>query len=143
MYRSTDGIEYEEVATVDKEAREYFDIAPAAEYYYKVTAFRSVCESTPAFTSEDTDYVYVSVTSVGEDAVNAHIFPNPAKNNLSIQANDINEVVMYNLMGQTVYRYNGRTNTLDINTSCLDSGIYTVNVVTANGLISKRVMVLH
>ena len=143
VYRSTDGIEYEEVATVDKEAREYFDIAPAAEYYYKVTAFRTVCESTPAFTAEDVDYVYVTVTSVGEDAVNAHIFPNPAKNNLSIQANDINEVVMYNLMGQVVYRYNGRANTLDINTSGLDSGIYTVNVVTVNGLISKRVMVLH
>ena len=143
VYRSSDGVEYEVVATVDKEAREYFDIAPAADYYYKVTAFRSACESTPAFTDEDVDYVYVTVTSVGENAINARIFPNPAKDNLSIQANDITEVVVYNLMGQIVYRFNGQVNSLNVNTSSLDAGIYTVNVVTANGLASKRVIVMH
>ena len=143
VYRSTDGAEYELVATVDKEAREYFDIAPVAEYYYKVTAFTSACETTPAITASNTDFVYVVVTSVGENDIKANIYPNPAKDNLSIQAVDIDEVTVYNLMGQTVYRYNGRTNSLDINTSHFEAGIYTVNVMTANGLASKRVMVMH
>lgn len=144
IYRSADGVEYEEVATADKEAREYFDIVPtAAGYYYKVTAFRSVCESTPAMTSDNTDYVYVTVTSVDQYSVHADIFPNPVKDILSIQAADINEVTVYNAMGQAVFHHSGATNALEINTSSLESGIYIVNVLTGAGSVSRRVVVMH
>ena len=143
VYRSTDGVTYEVVATVDKEAREYFDIVPAEGYYYKLTAFRSVCESTPALTSENTDYVYVTVTNVDQYNVNTAIFPNPVKEILSIQASDIKEVTVYNTVGQSVYHYRGLTDALEINTSNMESGIYIVNVLTGEGSVTRRVVVMH
>ena len=143
VYRSTDGVEYGLVATVDKEARQYFDIVPAAGYYYRVTAYSSACESTPAFTADDADYVYVMVTAVDEDADDVCVFPNPAKDKLSVKANDINEVVMYNLIGQIVYRYKGRTDSMEIMLSDLETGVYTVKVMMSNGLISKRIMIIN
>ena len=143
VYRSTDGEEYEVVATVDKAAREYFDQVPADGYYYKVTAFRSACESTPAMTSDHTDFVYVEVTSVNQYDVNASIFPNPVNEVLSIQAADITEVTVYNTLGQSVYHYRGLTDALEVNTSGMESGIYIVNVLTNGGSASRRVVIMH
>ena len=143
VYRSDDGLEYTEIAAIENTEHEYFDEVAAGGYYYKVTAFSSACESTPAQTAENTDFVFVDVTSVGEVAVNAAIFPNPVKETLSIQATGINEVVLYNTVGQAVYRYQGLTNTLDVNTSSMESGIYIIHVATTEGFVSRRVVIMH
>lgn len=143
VYRSDDGVEFAEIAAIDNTEHEYFDEVGAGNYYYKVTAFSSACESTPAQTNENTDFVYVTVTSVGEQGINANIFPNPVKEQLSIQATDITEVNLYNTIGQSVYHYNGLTNSLGINTSDLESGIYIVKVVTSEGFVSRRIIIMH
>jgi hypothetical protein len=143
VYRSEDGIEYEAVATVENTQHEYFDVVDMGSYFYKVTAFSSACESTPAMTNENTDYIYVTVTGVNEQSINASIFPNPVKEMLSIQAADINEVVVYNIVGQSVYRYQGLTNLLEVNTSCFEPGVYLVNVITTAGQASHRIVVMH
>ena len=143
IYRSDDGEDYTEIAAIEGVEDEYFDETAVGSYYYKVTAFSSACESTPAQTDENTDFVYVTVTSLGEHSVNANIFPNPAKEQLSIQAADITEVTLYNTIGQSVYHYSGLTNSLGINTSDLESGIYIVNVVTSDGFVSRRVVIMQ
>ena len=143
VYRSADGVDYELVATVDKDVRQYFDKTPAAAYFYKVTAFRTACESTPAFTADDTDYVYVTVTLVGENAASVRIAPNPANDYLSIHANDISEVQIFNLMGQTVYHYHGSTNDLKVGLSDLEAGLYLVKVLTIRGVASERIIISH
>ena len=143
IYRSEDGIEYEEIASVDNTQNEYVDLAAAGDYYYQVTAFNTACESTPAITSDGVDYVFVTVTSVGDQNEAAAIFPNPANDKLSVRANDINEVMVYDLLGQCVYRYHGSTEALEINTSALNAGVYTVNVTTSEGVSSRRIVVIH
>ena len=112
-------------------------------YYYKVTAFSNACESTPAFTAEGTDYVYITVTGVSESDADAAIYPNPVKEKLNIQAADIRQVVVYNVMGQQVYQFQGSTDVLTVNTGRLEQGIYTVSVTTATGMTSRRIVVLH
>ena len=143
VYRSEDGVEYTEIAAVENTQKEYFDEAAAGAYYYKVTAFSNACESTPAFTAEGTDYVYIVVTAVGELDADAAIYPNPVKETLNIQAADIRQVVLYNVMGQQVYLFQGSTDALTVNTGRLDQGIYTVSVTTATGTVSRRIVVLH
>lgn len=143
IYRSNDGVEYTEIAQVENTEKEYFDEAAVGAYYYKVTAFSAACESTPAFTADGADYVFVTVTAVDENNVDAKIYPNPAKESLSIQANGIQEVVLYNVVGQQVYRFQGSTDAMVVNTAHLEQGVYTVSVVTSNGKISKRIVVLH
>ncbi len=143
IYRSEDGVEYTEIAKIENTEHEYFDEVGQGNYYYKVTAYSSACESTPAMTAEDSDYVYVTVTDVNETGVNAEIYPNPVNDLLSIRAHGISEVVVYNVMGQCVYRYRGTTDELKVNTDNLESGIYTVNVTTSMGQVSRRVVIAH
>lgn len=143
VYRSDDGVAYEEIATVDNTVNEYVDLAAAGEYYYKVTAYNSVCESTPAFTADGVDYVFVTVTSVGEQNHTVALYPNPANDKFVVRAEEINEVMVYDLLGQCVYRFEGSTEALEINTAAFNAGVYTINVATNKGLSSTRVVIIH
>ena len=143
VYRSNDGITYEEVATVDKTLREYFDIAGEGDYYYKVTAYRSYCESTPAWASEGVDYVYVTVTSVDECQQNSSIYPNPANSYLTVEAEGLQEVTIYNMMGQVVLQQRCCDNATAINTSNLSSGIYTIAIKSTAETSITRFTVNH
>ena len=144
VYRSEDGVDYEEIATVDKTLREYFDIADAGDYYYKVTAFRSYCESTPAWTNIETDYVYVAVTSVSEnDEEGFKVYPNPANALMSVEAEGLEQVTIHNVMGQAVYKQHCSENGVVISTSDLVSGVYTISIKAAQGTVTKRFTVMH
>lgn len=144
VYRSEDGQNYSLIATVDKTLREYFDEAGAGEYYYKVTAYRTYCESTPAWAAEDQDYVYVSVTSVNEgESECCKVYPNPANSMVCVEAEGMEQVTIYNVMGQLVYQQHCNEDGLVISTSDLVSGIYTINVKTAQGTMTKRFSVIR
>lgn len=145
VYRSNDGTNYAVVATVDKTLREYFDITgDAGTYYYKVTAFRSYCESTPAWAGDGNDYVYIEVTSVsenGEDGLS--LYPNPANTLMSVEAEGLQQVTIHNVMGQVVMRQQCSEDGIVLNTSDLPSGVYTISVKTAQGTMTKRFSVIH
>lgn len=144
VYRSEDGVNYEVVATVDKTLREYLDLVDAGDYYYQVTAFRSYCESTPAWTNDDEDYIHVEVTSVnenGEDGLS--LYPNPANTLISVEAEGLQQVTICNVMGQVVKTQRCNENGVVVNTSDLASGIYTISVRTSQGTMTKRFSVIH
>ena len=144
VYRSVDGANYEEIGTADKTEHEYFDEVEVGTYYYKVTAYRSYCESTPAWTNEGQDYVLVEVTSVGEcndDAV--RIFPSPANTQLCVEAEGLSQVVICNMMGQVVYAQACNENGLVINTSALANGYYVITLKGTNGTMTQRFAVMH
>ena len=144
VYRSEDGVAYELVATVDKTLREYFDLVDAGDYYYQVTAYRSYCESTPAWTGYETDYVHVEVTSVSEnDEAGLSLYPNPANTLMSVEAEGLEQVTICNVMGQVVMRQHCTENGVVINTSDLASGLYTITVKAAQGTMTKRFAVMH
>jgi hypothetical protein len=144
VYRSTDGVEYSEIAAIDGSLNEYFDgVGIVGTYYYKVTAFSSACESTPALTADNDEYVMVEVLAVPENTMDARIYPNPANDNLKIQAESINEVVVYNSLGQKVYDFNGMTDVLDVNTNDFEAGIYMIEVKTAKGMTTDRIVIIH
>ena len=144
VYRSEDGVAYELVATVDKTLREYFDHVDAGDYYYQVTAYRSYCESTPAWTGYDTDYVHVEVTSVSEnDEAGLSLYPNPANTLMSVEAEGLEQVTICNVMGQVVMRQHCTEDGVVINTSDLASGLYTITVKAAQGTMTKRFAVMH
>lgn len=141
VYRSSNGVDYEEIATVEKEARQYFDASVPGSYYYKVTAYRSYCESLPAWTAgELADYVQVEITAVGEDVADVKLFPNPVKDQLSISGDRINEVVVRSILGQTMYEFHGCTDVLEVPTRSLSPGVYVVSVRTDSGNRVLRVL---
>jgi hypothetical protein len=144
VYRSEDGVDYEVIATVDKTEHEYFDAADAGDYYYKVTAFRTYCESTPAWVNENLDYVYVAVTSVSENGEEGFkVYPNPANALMSVEAEGLQQVTICNVMGQVVYQQRCSEDGVVISTSDLASGVYTISIKAAQGTVTKRFAVMH
>jgi len=144
VYRSEDGTNYELVATVDKTLREYLDIVDAGDYYYQVTAFRSYCESTPAWVDDETDYIHVEVTSVSENGeAGLNVYPNPANTLMSVEAEGLQQVTICNVMGQVVKMQRCAEDGVVINTADLASGIYTISVKTNQGTMMKRFSVIH
>ena len=144
VYRSEDGVDYEVIATVDKTEHEYFDAADAGDYYYKVTAFRSYCKSTPAWVNENLDYVYVAVTSVSENGEEGFkVYPNPANALMSVEAAGLQQVTICNVMGQVVYQQRCSEDGVVISTSDLASGVYTISIKAAQGTVTKRFAVMH
>ena len=143
VYRSNDGVEYECVATVDKAERQYFDEVEAGTYYYKVTAYRSYCESTPAWANDGNDYVLIQVTSVQEDGEIISVYPNPANTMMSVMAQGLSQVTIFNTMGQMVYNENCNSDGIVINTASFVSGVYTISIKSACGSTSTRFTVMH
>ena len=144
VYRSNDGVNYEVIATVNKEDREYFDVTGAGAYYYKVTAYRSYCESTPAWVNNDQDYVYVDVTSVNEDDSDCYkVYPNPANTMLCVEAENLEMVTIYNVMGQVVYQQRCSEDGVVVSTSSLAAGVYNLSIKTAQNTTTKRFSVMH
>ena len=144
VYRSDDGVEYTEIASIDGSLNEYFDAVGAVnDYYYKVTAFSSACESDPALTVDNTDYVVVSVLSVPENSVNARVYPNPTTGNLRIEAEALNYVAVFNLVGQKVYEEMVSGNECVINMNEFGTGIYMVKIQTATGFTTQKVSVIE
>ena len=144
VYRSEDGVDYQMVATVDKTLREYLDIVDAGDYYYQVTAFRSYCESTPAWVDDETDYIHVEVTSVTENGeAGLNVYPNPANTLMSVEAEGLQQVTICNVMGQVVKMQRCNEDGVVINTADLASGMYTISVKTHQGTMTKRFSVIH
>lgn len=144
VYRSDDGVDFQLVATVDKTMHEYFDLVDAGDYYYQVTAFRSYCESTPAWADDMTDYVHVEVTSVSENGeAGLSVYPNPANSLMSVEADGLQKVTICNVMGQVVKTLHSEEDGVVVNTTDLVSGIYTISVKTSQGVMTKRFTVIH
>lgn len=144
VYRSEDGVNYQVVATVDKTLREYFDVVDAGDYYYQVTAYRSYCESTPAWVDDETDYIHIEVTSVSENGeLGLNVYPNPANTLMSVEAEGLQQVTICNVMGQVVKSQRCTEDGVIVNTSDLASGIYTISVKTTQGTMTKRFSVIH
>ena len=144
IYRSENGEDYTEVGEADGSANQYVQVVGGGTYYYKVTAYSSACESTPAVTSNNADFVVVTAPlAVAENNVNARIYPNPTTGNIRIEASDLNNVAVYNLVGQKVYEENINGDECVINMKDFGSGIYMVKIQTVNGSTTQKVSVIE
>ena len=74
-------------------------------------------------------------------------YPNPARDFLTVHLNggrDFQQVSLYSITGQVVKSIGGlETNHAEMNLNDLPNGIYILEVATEDGLINKKVQVLH
>ena len=144
IYRSEDGVEYAEIANVGGDVHEYLDEVEDVTYYYKVTAFNSACESNPAITPDNVDYVVVTIPlAVAENGVVASLYPNPTTGNLTVEADALTMVTVYNLVGQKVYEESVQGNKSVINMKAFGCGMYLVKIDAVNGTITRKVTVIE
>ena len=144
------GLRVIDISDIDNEnmtASKYFDTFPSnnnANYdgSWNVYPF---FESQNIVISGTNGFTLVKESSLLEtsdfDSGNFNLYPNPAKNNLTINSNKepLTQIEIFNVLGQKVLNYNvSSTLSENINISSLNSGMYLVKI---NNLTTKRLIV--
>lgn len=143
IYRSDDGDDYDEIATIAATENQYFDAIEAGTYYYQVTSDNGDCESQPAVTADgEADYVMVEVTSIIENSIGAVVYPNPTRGNLNINAEGMTNVSLYNMMGQKVFEQDIESDEYELDMTSMPNGVYMLKVVSRNGEMTQRISVV-
>lgn len=153
LYRKDgDDGEYERIKLLGASATNYTDNTANVEgfYSYRLYAYyRDIdCTSAPASLKDNPNLfylrVYYSPTEVAEnEASSVQVYPNPARQSLSINGDEMTQVTVYDLLGQMVYRQDVEGNMLTVNVSDWMEGIYLVKVQTCDGQLIRRVTVIH
>ena len=119
-------------------------------YYYRLYAYyRDIdCTSAPATAKDDPSQfflrVYYSTDDVAEqEMASINVFPNPADHSLKVEAEGMSHVEIYNMLGQQVFVSECDGNELNVSVSNWSEGIYVMKVQTAEGVMSRRVSIVH
>ena len=130
------------------EYKESKNLADATWYYYKVVAFYQDidCYSIPAKALYGREYFvryYYSTDDVAENNENGVvIYPNPVKDVLTVKAENISQVAVYNAIGQMIFNKSVDSSEVTINLDGFDSGVYLVRVVADGNAITRKVSVI-
>lgn len=85
----------------------------------------------------------VSPENVDENIVQKYIiYPNPTNGIVIIEAENIQNISIYNMLGEMVFESAASGNEFDYDFSNNESGVYLVRIETAQGVVTKRVTVM-
>ena len=154
LYRKTDDTEYTRIKLIGANATSYTDNSATSDgtwYYYKLYACYNDlgdCMSAPANWIGDDNQFYLhvlySVDAVEEmDGNSVAIYPNPSKDQFTIEGEGLNHVSVYNTVGQRVYDATCEGNSTIVNLNNAETGIYMVRILTENGSATKRVTIIR
>ena len=143
---------YERVKLLGANATSYTDNTAnvQGDYYYRLYAYYggTDCTSSPASVRYNSNlfylHVYYSPTAVDENnELNVSLFPNPVNQTLNIEAEGMMQVRICNVLGQVMMEQLVDDNTLTINTSDWNEGMYVVAIQSQNGTIVRRISIVH
>lgn len=143
---------YERIKLLSASATNFTDNTAnqQGDYYYRLYAYYSAtdCTSAPASIKDDPNKfylkVYYSPTDIEEtEKPEMNLYPNPVNHSLKIDADGMTHVTVFNQLGQLIFASECDSNSLNINVSDWNEGIYLVKVMTGNGWVSHRVAVVH
>jgi hypothetical protein len=69
------------------------------------------------------------------------IYPNPVKDKVTIEAENIKHVSISNVMGQLIYEGLAEGDSFEYDFSSQEAGVYLIRIETSNGMVSKRIVV--
>jgi hypothetical protein len=73
-----------------------------------------------------------------------NIYPNPVKDVLTIKGDNMNQIKVYNALGQIVKNIDCNTNEYELNVNDMNNGIYFINITNVNGeMTTSKVSVQH
>ena len=95
--------------------------------------------STP--TAATVDGIEGDPLGIGEETVTANVYPNPTQGMITIEAENMSEIVISNMMGQVVARYSDiNGSSANINMNGFEKGTYLVRIITGSSVIVKNVV---
>ena len=152
VYRKCDDGDYQRIKAVNADKHEYKETTQLADghwYSYKVIAYyRDIdCYSIPAKARYGNEYFvkyYYSTDGVDENyADNVEIYPNPAKDLLTIKADNITNVMIYSSIGQKICEKAVNSSEVTINLDGFDSGVYLLKAVVNGDVITRKISVIR
>ena len=117
-------------------------------YFYKVIAYyrASDCSAVPAKSLYGNDYflrIYYSPLGVDENEMrDIEIYPNPTKNMLTVKAESLSELVIYNSVGQKVFSKKVESPEVSINLEGFDTGIYLVKLIANGKEVTRKISII-
>ena len=145
------------IYSITEDGTDYFDIVPQHELpydlpvkeYFRVDMYLRLDSQVPndwigtniILESSAGQVTYSilfwgGILDVTEITDEVKLYPNPTKDKVEIEGVDINEVQVYNALGQLVKET--KENIVDL--SRQDAGIYIVKVITSSGIITKQII---
>lgn len=80
--------------------------------------------------------------NIGEnDLAEVAVYPNPANDVVTIESVGIQRVTIVNMLGEMVYDAEVKTDKIEVRLADYQSGLYFVNILTDNGLITKKLTI--
>ena len=108
---------------------------------YKIKAVYSDCESEYGLTADGIDYIRFSNLGVDENPLGAvNLYPNPTNGQLTIEAEGMTTVSVYNHIGQRLMEKSATDDAFAFDMSGLPSGVYMVKVSTQAGTFMQKVI---
>ncbi|MCK9320685.1 MAG: choice-of-anchor J domain-containing protein [Bacteroidales bacterium] len=92
----------------------------------------------------------IGLSEVAQNEVSINVYPNPAKDNatidITLSQNSVATIKVVDLMGRNVIELGTKSmkagqNTIELNTSNLNNGMYFVKVASENGVVTKKITI--
>ena len=116
--------------------------------YYKIYDSKGnlLVESDGKFGHGEYKVIFVHGALAMEDVneTSYNVYPNPVKDILTVKAENMRQVEIYNSLGQMVETINADAEEVKVNVSAYNNGMYFINVIDNNGeMTTSKVSVLH
>ena len=112
---------------------------PSQTYHYTVTGKTAFIESSPS------NEVYIDWTTNTNENIeyqNINIYPNPTESQVTIEAQGLSQVRVFNVMGQEVKVLNTNESTVTIDLSMQPQGCYFIETTTEQGCSTRKIIKL-
>jgi hypothetical protein len=87
--------------------------------------------------------IYQDCEAVSENQPQTtRVYPNPTQGQVTIEAESIHHVSIYNILGEKVFESAAHSNVLDIDLSVFQNGLYLIKVKTDKGLLTHMVTLI-
>ena len=146
IYRKYASSEYQLVKTiVNTPSITHYECYDAVEtpgmYGYMIIAiYMGDCQSDPL----ESEVEIFDYTSVEENvADNAKVYPNPTSGKVTVKAEAMRQIMIYNAIGQVVMIQHADNEEVIIDMSAFDNGVYFVNIMTEKGNVVKVLNVIR
>lgn len=108
---------------------------------YMLYAVYPECQSELALTADGENSIHLTNLSVNEQSLlNVKLYPNPTSGQLSIEAEGMTSVSVYNLMGQCIMQMAVESDSFALDINPLQNGVYMIKVETREGTAMQRVV---
>ena len=112
-----------------------------AHYFFVLYAVYPECYSEPALTADGDSLIHITNLSVNEQSLlNVKLYPNPTHGQVTIEAEEMTTVGIYNLVGQCLMECVAKDGSVQFDLRGLQYGVYLVKVSTATGSVIEKVV---